>query len=278
MILKFISWNIQKKQLSKQIEDLIKHDLPDILFLIESDRIDPATILNNCNGYSLTKNYNFINFGNSYRAGIKQSIKMTLFYRNDLAVNKIMDGIDYRYAYISLVTSAKNLLLIPSHLPSKPTQARDLNKAGEFYSQLVDELIEFERLNPKFETVIFGDLNLNPYEQEMLFSDSFFSERCPQTSTILTKIKKNTKLRFFNPSWKLLTNYAENAFGTFIYTGSDVEQWNVYDQVILRPTLINSFDMDSLSVITKSKNYSFLSGNRTINYSDHLPITFAMNI
>ena len=54
------------------------------------------------------------------------------------------------------------------------------------------------------------------------------------------------------------------------------ENWNVYDQVIIRPTLRKQFIDENLKIITKTNTKSLLDHNKhpDRNISDHLPIAF----
>ena len=56
--------------------------------------------------------------------------------------------------------------------------------------------------------------------------------------------------------------------------------WYIFDQVIIRPSLLDDFDNTKLRILTKGKTYDLLVNNGSIDlkYSDHLPISFTINL
>jgi len=69
--------------------------------------------------------------------------------------------------------------------------------------------------------------------------------------------------------------------GTYYYRkkGHICYYWNILDQVIFRPEVIEYFDEDSLQIITNTPNYNLLKSNGRVNekISDHLPVMFKLN-
>lgn len=83
--------------------------------------------------------------------------------------------------------------------------------------------------------------------------------------------------------WGLLGDFGKgNAPGTMYYNPSKYFNyyWNMFDQVLIRPELIDAFDCDLLEIIIKTKNHKFINNNNIVNtkYSDHLPIKFNLKI
>lgn len=80
--------------------------------------------------------------------------------------------------------------------------------------------------------------------------------------------------------WELLGN--SEICGTMYYNSSDSINyyWHIYDQVLITPDLIDSFNIDGLKIITKTNQSNFLtlSGLLNKNISDHLPIKFNLKI
>ena len=57
--------------------------------------------------------------------------------------------------------------------------------------------------------------------------------------------------------------------------------WNVFDQVLIRPSLVDNFDKESLKFVDFDGEKSLLKNNGTPNkdkYSDHLPLVFTLNL
>jgi hypothetical protein len=87
---------------------------------------------------------------------------------------------------------------------------------------------------------------------------------------------------FYNPMWSLLGDASPGQPGT--YYRQDSEQvayfWKMFDQVLLRPSLLPMFDNTSLSILDSDGEISFLKSNGTPDgtlVSDHLPVLFRLN-
>jgi hypothetical protein len=86
---------------------------------------------------------------------------------------------------------------------------------------------------------------------------------------------------FYNPMWAFFGDGTAGPAGTYYYQNAEhkVFFWNVFDQVLIRPTLLPCFDNSDLKILDSDGENQFLSVNGTPNddlYSDHLPITFSI--
>ena len=128
-------------------------------------------------------------------------------------------------------------------------------------------------------SIILGDFNANPYDDECLKANQFhaipyYKETLKGTRTIAGEEFK----MFYNPMWKFLGNSKE-PFGTYYYSGNDLKNafWNIYDQVVIRPSLKARFIDSNLQILTKSQSYCLLNKQgypEKKKISDHLPIIF----
>ena len=128
-------------------------------------------------------------------------------------------------------------------------------------------------------SIILGDFNANPYDNECLKANQFhaipyYKETLKGTRTIAGEEFK----MFYNPMWKFLGNSKE-PFGTYYYSGNDLKNafWNIYDQVVIRPSLKARFIDSNLQILTKSQSYCLLNKQghpKKKKISDHLPIIF----
>ena len=87
---------------------------------------------------------------------------------------------------------------------------------------------------------------------------------------------------FYNPMW---TAYGrrQGPLGTYYYQESGTVRyyWHVFDQVLLRPNLIQTLENEGTTPITELGGESLLRGNGRPNdsrFSDHLPISVSFNI
>jgi hypothetical protein len=106
--------------------------------------------------------------------------------------------------------------------------------------------------------------------------------------TVLSKSRQvyfEEKAYFYNPTWYLHGNPKLNIMGSYYLHSNEPTNyfWNLFDQVIMRPSLIEYFNLDELSLITKinTSERSLLNQNgrpNKVNYSDHLPLKFNLNL
>ncbi|WP_155897962.1 hypothetical protein [Allocoleopsis franciscana] len=69
--------------------------------------------------------------------------------------------------------------------------------------------------------------------------------------------------------------------GTYYYAGSSYVSyfWNTFDQVLLRPALLDFFSQDDLKVISKIGANNLMTENGIFSsYSDHLPVIVTLQI
>jgi hypothetical protein len=86
---------------------------------------------------------------------------------------------------------------------------------------------------------------------------------------------------FYNPMWSHLGDHASDTAGSYYYDNSEQVNyfWNVFDQVLIRPELVNGFDSQQLRILTSAGTSSLvrLDGRPDVSkFSDHLPITFTL--
>lgn len=82
---------------------------------------------------------------------------------------------------------------------------------------------------------------------------------------------------FYNPMWNLFGDFSYPP-GTYYHNGSEPINsfWNIYDQVMIRPSMRNCFVEKSLKIIVEMQKYSLVDKLRhpRKDISDHLPIVF----
>ena len=86
---------------------------------------------------------------------------------------------------------------------------------------------------------------------------------------------------FYNPMWNHLGDNGE-ACGTFYFEGGEhlCYYWNLFDQVLLRPDLLEGFAPEGVRILTSIGKYSLLQDDGRPDKemaSDHLPVTLELN-
>lgn len=270
MIRKFLFWNIKNNNISNVLIELIEEFDLDIIALAEIDPAGRTIILNQINAISAKNQYVEI-----------QTVSILCFFQKISFHNtkEIFTPVTNRYSFLNFSNGTEDFLFAYAHMPSKMYKSisDQLNDQGE----LARNIIDFEkRLNIK-NTLICGDLNINPFEDGLINAQGINSVRCTKVAYRGLK-RSGIKIDYFyNPSWKLLVNENGEAAGTYYYQNGDfIHYWNVYDQVLMRPNLISKFNYSSFKAIEKTKSFSLLSQKKRPDpdFSDHLPIVFEFNI
>ena len=128
-------------------------------------------------------------------------------------------------------------------------------------------------------TVIVGDFNLNPYDDSIVSSDalhaiSSFSEAKRGSRTVQGESSKF----FYNPMWSLLGDRSKGPPGTYFWKQSSPTGfgWQMIDQVIFRPSVLESFRDFEVDILTTAGDNSLLgkNGRPKRSTSDHLPLFF----
>ena len=185
---------------------------------------------------------------------------------------------------------SEEIILGGVHLPSKletntKTQYKDARQvAADLKTMKERKDINHNRF------VLFGDFNMNPFEDGMIEPDAFNAV----ISSNLSKKEKRTDWYkkfdyFYNPMWSFFgdRNYLtgeEKTPGTYFLSktrDTTLTYWNMFDKVIMRPGIIDLFDFTSLKIIDNNGNESFINSDFSIKkrkFSDHLPITFKLKI
>jgi endonuclease/exonuclease/phosphatase family metal-dependent hydrolase len=135
--------------------------------------------------------------------------------------------------------------------------------------------------------ILFGDLNINPYEIGMLDPQSGLGAMMTRD---LAEVHANNKgdgwPRFYNPMWSVMGR--PEAPGTFYWDGDDPENpyWHCLDAVLVRPELRETFRDDDLRIIRMIPGppgetidlVRLAEVHWKITCSDHLPILFKLRL
>jgi hypothetical protein len=88
---------------------------------------------------------------------------------------------------------------------------------------------------------------------------------------------------FYNPMWRHFGDGQKEPPGTYHYDKSDhiTYFWNIFDQVMVRPSLLPNFETDRTEIVDRVGSVSLLTHagipDRKVG-SDHLPLLFSMKL
>jgi len=133
-------------------------------------------------------------------------------------------------------------------------------------------------------SVLVGDLNMNPLEEGVVSAAGLNAVMTREIASRGQRTVLGERYPFFyNPMWGRFGDTTEGPPGTYFYDASEQVSyfWNVFDQVLVRPALLERFPADEMEILTTDGETSFLTerGRPAVSVaSDHLPVVFALDI
>jgi len=263
-------WNINGKNLSSAISEIVHVRDIDIIILCEYG-IDDSAMLNQLNsGQSV--------YEVSDCLGCE---KIKIFTKLDLP-------------NLTIVSEAKRWTMrkvnYPNQSPFLLVAAHLISKANYNNNSLFTEFVVFRDAINKAQNdeklervVIVGDLNMNPFEEGIIATRGLHATSDKRIALKQSRtVQRNEYKYFYNPMWNFFGDESVgDAPGTYLYEKSEHlrTDWNILDQVLISPSMISSIPNKDIEIITKSTLLSLLRNNGKIdstNYSDHLPIKFSI--
>ncbi|MDB6000735.1 MAG: Endonuclease/exonuclease/phosphatase [Rhizobacter sp.] len=263
--MQFLFWNVHKQNALTALDELVNATGAKILILAENDRPSEevvAALQVRCGHFVALP-----------KLGCRA---VDIFIDSSLGNPKSVCGSD-RFSIWSFSRPGQlAFLLAAAHLRSKLYfSAHDkLLEACEFRQQIESA----ERAVGHQRTVIVGDLNMNPFDPGVTGAAALNAVSCRVIAAGKPRTVSNRQHPFFyNPSWNLLGDSDGNP-GTYYDrpTGYVSDYWNVFDQVPVRPSLIERFDLKSMKVLKMAGEQALVSKGGKPKMSDHLPLTFKL--
>lgn len=269
----FLFWNLNGKPLQAIVAALVKRHEVDVIMLAESSAGFSGALL------SELARVREIPFEESATVGCRRIKIFASFCPDFIRARYDDDCLTIRHLNRPGFT---DILLAVGHLPSK---LRWRNSSQDAQSPVVARAIrnEEERLGHS-RTVLVGDLNMNPFEPGLINANGMHAV---MTRRIAAKgsrqILGHQYPFFYNPMWSLLGDASSGPPGTYYYRRAEQTCffWNMFDQVLVRPDLLDRFDNADLAIIDSDGNSSLLDRNGIPDpkiASDHLPILFKLRL
>lgn len=275
--MKFLFWNIEKKQVCFDvIADLVKDEALDVIALAEFPKDKNGILLQKLQvvnpDFSLLKP--LVNEKVVVYYCKSTAIVNNQFNEGKVAIKRITSKNKTPIAYIAFL-----------HLASKVNYSDD--ELAERMKPIIGSVQHFEEKSEYEQGLVLlcGDLNMNPFERGIIQASGLNAVMESDIAKKGSRTIDGIDYKFFyNPMWGFLGDLGKGTVsGTYYFNSTHHIQyfWNLYDQVLMRPEAISYFDKDALKIVTNSSNFNLLKKSGLIddkNYSDHLPITFTLNI
>ena len=265
----FLYWNAKNNNISSYIVEACVENNVNLLILVEHKNIDIDYLIRKLKDNNL--------FFEVER--VDKDSRILLLHNTKKQISIVRES-KYYSAFI-IKDEAEVYLIFALHLPSRYAEERsDLNM---YASQVMREFEQIEEERNTEKSIVVGDFNMNPFDDGMVSSLGFNAVMCPSIAKKKSRKVLNEERKFYyNPMWNLMGNALNSCKGTFYYpSGTKSYYWYTYDQVIIRPELIEKFEMDDLKIIDVINNNSLVSVNSIPNkrlISDHLPIKFKIKL
>jgi exonuclease III len=266
---RFLFWNIRGKDLYPLVAELAHEHSVDVIVLAESKTSvgmalqtlnRPQVAYQFCEGFCESISI-FANFQPAFMRIVSESSRVSI-------------------RHLSL-PARNDILIAAAHLPSK-VHFSDASLVYECIN-LAKMISEQERLIGHKRTIVLGDLNVNPFEVGMVGTDGLHAV---MSRAVALRRQRTVQAReydfFYNPMWSHFGDGPGRQPGTYYYEKAEhvVYFWNIFDQVLVRPELLEDFDSSKVQVVTSVGDVSLLKGDGRLDESvgsDHLPIVVELD-
>jgi hypothetical protein len=182
-------------------------------------------------------------------------------------------GVSIRHYWMPI---GESFLVVAVHLSSKLRKKTEDQILSA--TRLARYIREAEQRVGHARTILVGDLNMNPFESGVVGSEGLHGIMDRSIAAAGSRRVQGEDCAFFyNPMWSMFGDGIRFPPGTYFYnSGSEVNYyWNMFDQVLIRPSLLKAFQTDSVKIVTEVASTSLLAGSGRPDaaiHSDHLPI------
>lgn len=269
-MLSFLFWNLNGQPLSDAIAAIAEQERVDILILAEC-KIEPAHLL-----ATLNRSQAAFHFAPS------QNDQIIIFSRfaGEYIVPAFESG---RYSIRRLALPTRDeIILAAVHFPSKfywdeSSQLLECSVLG-------NTIADVERQVGHSRTVVVGDLNMNPFEGGVVGAAGLHAVMTRKVAERVTRVVQGRTYPFFyNPMWAHFGDALNKPPGSYYYERAEHVNyfWNTFDQVLIRPQLVDRFRNDQLRILDRAGETSLAKEDGRPDSgsgSDHFPLFFNLDL
>ena len=261
---RFLFWNVEGKELHHLVAQLAEEHAVDLIVLSEC-KTPVTTMLMQLNAAHVR--YEFcpglcdgVTFFGAFQASFLTPVSESA-----------------RVSIRRLRLPARNEILVAAaHLPSRLHFSSD---SMTFECANLAEMIkDQEEESEHRRTIVMGDLNVNPFEAGMVGTGGLHAVMSREVASRGSRTVQAREYDFFyNPMWAHFGDRQNGPPGTYYYDKAEhvTYFWNIFDQILVRPALLEGLGSESVRILTSVKGLSLLGpGGRPDRAvaSDHLPV------
>ena len=262
-------WNLARKRRLETLVSFINSYGVEILVVAEQD-FRPSELMS---AYAQR-------FGRTLFESVRVAKRIRVYstFPDNLFHSLVDDSFISIKEYIPRV--GNRILIVGVHFPSKLAR-QDVDYIS-LSARVSRQIAEFETRAGHDRTVLIGDFNMNPFEHGMSNADGFHGVMDRRIAAKGSRTVDGEMRRFFyNPMWKVMGDSSAPALGTYYKdVGRYVNHyWHTFDQVLLRPSLLEFFREGDLRLVHTVGSTSLLRQDgpgldETV--SDHLPLVLKL--
>ena len=168
-----------------------------------------------------------------------------------------------RYQIVKISTASYMLIIGMVHNVDKYSYT--VREQEEVLRWFHDEIVAVEKENNCTNTIVIGDFNANPFEASC--AGAGMMHGLPFIGNIADKPERTIQGRsyhkFYNPTWKFYGNI-DTPHTTYHFDNGEIVNFyrNAFDQVMVRPRLINAFDVSKLKIIGCTSNHQLTKNGK----------------
>lgn len=249
-------WNLAKNDNADSIAHMIRENNIDIALFAEHRSTNFSTLCQQLKGFAQSLGY----------GGCE---KITLIAKSGFHMTVRRE--QNRYCIYECLVGDTKFVIVGLHLPANPNSTTEDRK--NVIRDIVRDVEAIEKELKTDKTIIIGDYNASPFDQELIQKDAFNAVLYKGLLKKQEYITSNGKQyrRFYNPMVHYISEESQ-MYGSFYYSGGIQSlYWYCYDQVIVRKSL-----MDKVIAIKYCKSIGKKSLLKNIkpdeDISDHLPL------
>jgi endonuclease/exonuclease/phosphatase (EEP) superfamily protein YafD len=268
----FLCWNLNRRPLHQLVAELVQSRQADVVILLECE-VSVAEILKALNAATGDIFH--------YADSPVQMKTVQVFTRfSHQFIHPVQESRRYSIRRLRLPTGTDLLLAVvhfPSKLHFKDSQEQECTELARLINSAEEQVGHYR-------TVLVGDLNMNPFEKGVVGAVGLNATMSRnQAQKELRKVQGREYRFFYNPMWRHFGDGQIAPPGTYHYDNHEhvTYFWNIFDQVLVRPSLIGSIDMDRIEIVHRVGALSLLTHDGTPDASvgsDHLPLLFSMRL
>jgi hypothetical protein len=271
-MLTVLFWTIGRRSLSRRTARIADRWRVDIVFLAECD--SPGWVTRRLNEAA----------GGARFFQATTSSRLTIFTR--FIPNRLRALSETNYYSIRELEAVPglrdSLIVVAAHLPSK-REVTDQNQIPDA-ANLSRAIAAAEDRLGHTRTLLVGDLNMNPFEFGVAAGAGLHGVMTREIARLGTRTVREREYRFFyNPMWRFFGDGTPGPAGSHFYWRADEQCffWNIYDQAMIRPALLDRFASDGVQILDSDGADSSLGSNGRPDAdrgTDHLPILLRLDV